>query len=120
MKEYKIEDIKTISRDYAEQETTISFGRTDTTAHMWVADSTMLTKVRNLIAKAPDSYKITNIDYCGDEVTGFEVEFPKNLLSFRQPVTREYTDEQKAAASERMKNMRAAQNAARNTSVDND
>ena len=80
MKEYKIEDIKVISRDAAEQETTISFGRTDTTARMWVADNTMLTKVRNLIAKAPDSYKITNIDYCGDEVTGFEVEFPKNLL----------------------------------------
>ena len=54
MKEYNIEDIKTISRDYAEQETTISFGRTDTTAHMWVADSTRLRKVRNLSAKAPD------------------------------------------------------------------
>lgn len=120
MKEYKIEDIRTISRDYAEQETTISFGRTDVTARMWVADNTMLTKVRNLIAKAPGSYKITNIDYCGDEVTGFEVEFPKNLLSLRQPITREYTDEQKAVASERMKNMRAAQNAARNASVDND
>lgn len=118
MKEYKIEDIKTISRDITEQETTISFGRTDTTARMWVADNTMLTKVRNLIAKAPDSYKIVNVTYCGDEITGFEVEFPKNLLSFRQPVTREFTDEQRAAASERMRNLRAAQKA--DATVDNE
>lgn len=117
MKEYKIEDIKVISRDAAEQETTISFGRTDTTARMWVADNTMLTKVRNLIAKAPHNYKITAIDYCGDEVTGFEVEFPKDLLSFRSDYkTMNFTDEQKAAATERIK----AYQAARNASVDND
>lgn len=117
MKEYKIEDIKTISRDAAEQETTISFGRTDTTARMWVADNTMLTKVRNLIAKAPYNYKITAVTYCGDEVTGFEVEFPKDLLSFRSDYkTMNFTDEQKAAATERIK----AYQAARNASVDND
>ena len=117
MKEYKIEDIKVISRDAAEQETTISFGRTDTTARMWVADNTMLTKVRNLIAKAPHNYKITAITYCGDEVTGFEVEFPKDLLSFRSDYkTMNFTDEQKAAATERIK----AYQAARSTSVDND
>ena len=115
MKEYKIEDIKTIARDVAEQETTISFGRNDTTVRMWVADSTMLTKVRHLIAKAPDSYKITNIDYCDGEVTGFEVEFPKNFLCFRAEL-RKVTDEQKAAASERFK----AYHAARKTSTDND
>lgn len=117
MKEYKIEDIKVIARDITEQETTISFGRNDTTARMWVADNTMLTKVRNLIAKAPQNYKITAIDYCGDEVTGFEVEFPKDLLSFRPNYkTMNFTDEQRAAAVERLEAYRAA----RKADTDND
>lgn len=121
MKEYRIEDIKTIVRDAVEQETIISFSRNDTIARMWVADNTMLTKVRNLITKAPQNYKITAIDYCGDEVTGFEVEFPKNLLSFRSDYkTVNFTDEQRAAAVERLEAYRAARKATADTTADND
>lgn len=107
---YVLNNITFIARAMEEQETTLQFSRDGEVCHMYVADSTMLTKVKKLIEKAPHNYKVTRIDKTSDgEVTGVCVDFPKALLSFRTDVYhREYSDERRAELVERAKNLSAS------------
>ena len=105
---YVLNNVTFITRAMEEQETTLQFSRDGEVCHMYVADSTMLTKVKDLMRKAPHNYKVTRIDKTSDgEVTGVAVDFPKKLITLRiDTPNREYTEEQRAQAAARMKEMR--------------
>lgn len=86
-----------------EQETTISFTRTEDTVRIWTNDTTVMTKLDKL-ADDPDSpwtcTKTGHLRNDPDSVADKEYEGPKSLLGFRR-AHREMTEEQKEAARER-------------------
>ena len=67
----------------SEQETTINYSRDDNCAVVYTCDNTVLTKLKRLQKANPKAYVVTRIFRMGGEVTGVEVKFPKNFLTFR-------------------------------------
>lgn len=82
-----------------EQETIINFCADDKTAHVYTCDSVYIRKLDKLCERCPDIYKVVKQDECSKTYS-----MPKRLVSFRVP--RELTEEQRAAAVERLAKMR--------------
>lgn len=102
MKQYTAEDI-TVTEGVKsdEQETTVSFGRNDTAAKVWTNDNTVLTKLKKLVERAPDQWRVVDVTKDKDgKVVGYFFECPKKLIGFKAP--REYTEEQKKAIADRL------------------
>lgn len=92
----------------SEQETSISFARDSDICTVYTSDSTIMTKLDKL-AKSNESphwrlkeeHRLIN-----GELVGKTYETHKRLISFRANIsTREMSEEQKEAASERFKQM---------------
>lgn len=83
-----------IPRD--EQETIIRFSRCEDVATIWTCDSTMITKLENLLEHG-EGYTLVRRDE-----TSMKVAAPKVLIRLRSR-KRHMTDEQKAQAAERMR-----------------
>ena len=113
-KTYTVDDIVTIvGVPSDEQETSIVCERNGDKMTIWTSDNTMVTKLRGLMTKSPEEYILRSISTYDGQPVAYEVEAPKEFLSFRSVrVTRTMTEEQRIANSERMKAMRAAQKAA--------
>lgn len=80
-----------------EQETVIRFDRNSTVCHVYTTDSTMMTKLDKI-------HKRVRQDYINGKPIAAYYEFDKKLLSFRSKIPkRTLTDEQKKAASERLR-----------------
>lgn len=80
-----------------EQETVIQFDRNGTVCHVYTTDSTMMTKLDKI-------HKRVRQDYINGKPIAAYYEFDKKLLSFRSKIPkRTLTDEQKKAASERLR-----------------
>ena len=91
----------------------IVFERNSDKMTIWTSDNTIVTKLRGLMTKSPEEYILRSISTYDGQPVAYEVEAPKEFLSFRSVrVTRTMTEEQRIANSERMKAMRAAQKAA--------
>ena len=87
-----------------EQETTIQFSRIDDVAHICTSDTTMKTKYDKLCKNSPKHWKKIS----EDEVFSTYECMPKSLISARSKVTeREYTDEQKQAMADRLRDIRS-------------
>ena len=115
---YDISDVTIKSRCGEEMETIINYNRSDDTAIISTADNTVLTKLKKAVKQNPDEYKVLSVyrNWDGD-VTEVSVSCPKKYISFRtRTVKRELTDEQKSAASERLKVARSKRNGASNNS----
>lgn len=82
-----------IPRD--EQETIISFTADDKIAQVYTCDAVYIRKLDRLCEKSPNQYKVIQQDAYSKTYT-----MPKKLVSFRIP--REMTEEQRAAAKERL------------------
>lgn len=68
-----------------------------------------LNKLDKLCKQYPESYQHVSDQFDeGDELVGKEFICDKKLISFRAPTKRKLTEEQKQAASERMKKMQKA------------
>lgn len=108
MKRYTAEDIAmTEGVKSDEQETTVSFGRNDAVAKVWTNDNTVLTKLRKLVEKAPDQWKVVDVTKDRDgKVVGYFFECPKKLIRFK--TSREYTEEQKKAIANRLASARTS------------
>ena len=91
-----------------EQETTISFSRSETDCIIWTSDTTTMTKLDKLCESAPDNYKVVSIGKIdGKTVNKKYLLKDKTLLSFRTgKIKREFTEEQKKALSDRMKQLK--------------
>ena len=88
-----------------ERETTIIFNEEESVASIWTCSPVMMRKLDKLCKDAPETYKCVLVD---DKTPAKRYEMPKRYISFRKPVERVLTDEQKAALSERAKAMRMA------------
>ena len=110
-KNYTIDDLGILAGASAdEQETTIVLSRTEDKMSIWTTDNTMVTKLRALMVKNPKDYKLVGISTRNGSPAAYEFEAPKKLLSLRSgETTRVYTDEQRAAAAERLRAIRTSQ-----------
>ena len=92
-----------------EQETTITFRRTDKDADIWTNDRTMITKLDRLCEKSPDNYKCIDVNryIMDDEDVIVDKKYrisDKTLISFRSAkIRRDLTDEQKKEMAERLR-----------------
>lgn len=113
-KTYTVDDLVAFPNNpLDEQETSIVFERNSDKMTIWTSDNTIVTKLRGLMTKSPEEYILRSISTYDGQPVAYEVEAPKEFLSFRSVrVTRTMTEEQRIANSERMKAMRAAQKAA--------
>ena len=113
-KTYTVDDLVAFPNNpLDEQETSIVFERNSDKMTIWTSDNTIVTKLRGLMTKSPEEYILRSISTYDGQPVAYEVEAPKEFLSFRSVrVTRTMTEEQRIANSERMKAMRSAQKAA--------
>ena len=84
-----------------EQEIHINASRNEDFATAYCSDSTWITKMDNLVAKAPDLFEVVV-----ENDVSKTYRFPKRLLSIRTTIL-EYTDEQKQAMADRMRGIQA-------------
>lgn len=84
-----------------EQETVICIDRETRAARIYTSDTRFINKLDKL-------YERKMVHRNEDGITAVEYEVAEKLISFRSgKTTRVYTDEERAALSERMKKMRA-------------
>ena len=96
-----------------EQETVIVFSRNGKTASVETTDSTVFTKLKKCAATSPDEWVLTGVTQEHGETDPMRLssvcfECPKKLISIRSKsvAPRELTEEERAAAVERMRGLR--------------
>lgn len=104
---YTVDDvvvIKGVSGE--EQETTVQMSRTEDVAYVWTSDNVVATKIKKLMGRAPDQWKLVKISTnAAGEPVGYFFECPKKLVSFR--TLRTYDENDKAAIAARLASGRA-------------
>ena len=103
---YTVDDVVVIKGlSSEEQETTVQMSRTEDVAYVWTSDNVVVTKIKKLMGRAPDQWKLVKISTnAAGEPVGYFFECPKNLVGFRAPYN--MSDEDKKAKSERFKEFR--------------
>ncbi len=95
----------------SEQETTISYCRESNEVHIWTSDSTVMTKLDRMCMDFPETYKCTEEARAktgGELISKSYSIADKRLISFRGKKKKpNMTEEQKRAAAERLRNLRA-------------
>lgn len=84
----------------AEQETAITIDRTSKTALIYSSDQVMIRRLKRLLA-----LENTELVMIAEDKFGIAVELPKNMITIRGKRTK-MSDEQRQAASERLKKAR--------------
>lgn len=95
----------------SEQETVIRFGRDGDECEVYTSDSTVMTRLDKLASEANEKaplWTLKEVHYSQNhELVAKTYVTNKRLISFRSGIlTREMTEEQKAAAAERMRSWR--------------
>jgi hypothetical protein len=99
-----------------ELETVICYNKEkNSLAQLSTFDTTVSNKMDKLCKQFPNTYKLINNIIMDGTVVGKEYEFPKKLVSIRQPSSRKLTDEQKKAAGERLKKTKSKSDTKSNT-----
>lgn len=97
-----MEDFEVMHVASCEAETTINWMRGDTTVHIFTSDNTVLTKLKKCMAKNFDQWTCTEAGRDSEGyVMGYNFIAPKKAV--RLTGGNERTEEQKAAAAERMR-----------------
>ena len=99
---YTVDDVAVIKGvSSEEQETTVQMSRTEDVAYVWTSDNVVVTKIKKLMERAPDQWKLVKIstNAAGEPVAYF-FECPKKLVSFR--TLRAYDENDKAAIAARL------------------
>lgn len=102
--QYKPEELEVVDASMPEQEITLRAYRDENKFTVWVTDNVALTKMKKLMAKAPDRCKLRKIVWTR-EGRPFSYEFEVDKKCVRIGVPREYSEEQKAKLAERLKRM---------------
>lgn len=91
---YTVDDVVAIKGlSGEEQETTVQMSRTEDMARIWTSDNTVVTKIKRLMERAPDQWKLVKISTNAvGEPAGYFFECPKKWVGLR--VGRVYSDEQ--------------------------
>ena len=97
-----------------EAETIITFSRLDARAHVYTTESTMLTKLKALLRKDPENWKLEDYTVSAEDpevLTSVEFSCPRKLVSFRTTLPKkEYSDEEKIALANRFKKAQPDEN----------
>ena len=110
LKEYDLEELIISGNASDESEVCVTALKSEDIVDVYTSDNIYLTRFKKLIEANPDAWKITQVVERSDgTVSGVVLQAPKKCLSFRaaERVGRVMTDEEKAAAAERL---RAARN----------
>lgn len=95
-----------------ERETVMGWDKSTTICKLITFDQSLDRKLMGYCKKFPDKFKMVSEQVFDGICEGHEFEFPKNLITIRQPTERKkMTEEQKQAASDRMKKMHKAKQA---------
>lgn len=93
-----------------ERETTISFGRLDTTASVYTSDETVMTKLDKFV-KQDTGWELKSEVFCDCDLVSKVYECPVEFISFRsKKVKVELTEEQRQERAERLRRLRDSQN----------
>ena len=95
-------DFQTISCSFEEQETTITFLRSEDTMSIYTSDNTTLTVLKKKFEANPKDWVGRRIDDSNGNTLGYKFTVPKSFLKLSAS-KREFSDEQKAAMTERLK-----------------
>ena len=109
LKEYDLEELIISGNPSDESEVCVTALKSEDVAEIYTSDNVYLTKFKKLIEANPNAWKIVNVVERSDgTVSGVMLQAPKRCLSFRagKEIERVYTEEQKNALTERLKNMR--------------
>lgn len=92
-----------------EREVVIRFNTDDETANIYTSDYSYMTKLDKLCENNPAEWRGIHTEYHSGDIVGKFYECPYHLISFRKGSTqRTMTDEQKAAAADRLAKAREA------------
>lgn len=90
-----------------EQEVVIGFNAEEDAADLYTADPVWIRKMDRLVEQNPEQFKLVRVEKCQGDVVSKRYTLPKRFISIRsKDVKRELTDEQRQAASERMRQIR--------------
>jgi hypothetical protein len=109
LKEYDLEELTISGNPSDESEVCVTALKSEDIADIYTSDNIYLTKFKKLIETNPDAWKITQVVERSDgTVSGVMLQAPKKFISFRavERVGRVMTDEEKAAAAERLRALR--------------
>lgn len=100
---YTVDDVAVIKGvSSEEQETTVQMSRTEDVAYVWTNENTMVTKIKKLMGRAPDQWKLVKISTnAAGEPVGYFFECPKKAIRFG--TANNLSDEAKMAMAERFK-----------------
>lgn len=100
---YTVDDVAVIKGvSLEEQETTVQMSRTENVAYVWTNENTMVTKIKKLMGRAPDQWKLVKISTnAAGEPVGYFFECPRKAIKLG--VENSISDEARAAMSERAK-----------------
>ena len=93
-----------------EQETSILLTRDKKTkdkARIYTSDNTFITKIKRAIKKNPDAWEIYVAGTVDGNIIGFDFVGPNNVIKVGSGKKRVVSDEQKAAAAERLRGVHA-------------
>ena len=93
-----------------EQETTISFSKTEQTCRMWTSDTYIIARMDKLVKKHPDVYRCVGVGTVHGEVVNKEYEYPKKYTYPKKPRP-PMSEEQREKARMRMEKLFAEKNA---------
>lgn len=115
-KEFYVENLSLLSIIgvlYDEQETIVSFTRGEDVALITTTDPTVFTQLKKKALTNPEEWELDSVTIRAGETNAFALSSatfscPKRLVSFRSKTGegRRLTEEQKAAAAERLKKAR--------------
>ena len=90
-----------------DRETTMGWDDSTKTCQLITFNKALLNKLDKYCKQFPETFKKTGDQIFDDIKEGAEYEFPKRLITIRTPTKKTMSDEQKQAASDRMKKMKA-------------
>ena len=115
-KEFYVENLSLLSIIgvlYDEQETIVSFTRGEDVALITTTDPTVFTQLKKKVLTNPEEWELDSVTIRAGETNAFALSSatfacPKRVVSFRSKTGegRRLTEEQKAAAAERLKRAR--------------
>lgn len=100
---YTVDDVMVIKGvSLEEQETTVQMSKVEDVAYVWTNENTMVTKIKKLMGRAPDQWKLVKISTnAAGEPVGYFFECPRKAIKFG--VENSISDEARVAMSERAK-----------------
>lgn len=100
---YTVDDVVVIKGvSLEEQETTVQMSKVEDVAYVWTNENTMVTKIKKLMGRAPDQWKLVKISTnAAGEPVGYFFECPRKAIKFG--VENSISDEARVAMSERAK-----------------